>query len=49
MRFPAEVAETDNEPTQLSVVWDSNIQGELTVDSPNSDGMIDTMVALADI
>ncbi len=46
VRFLAEVSDPDNEPTQLTVAWDSNIQGELTIRSPDPDGVIDSMVEL---
>lgn len=48
VRFLAQVTDPDNDPSQLTVVWDSNIQGELTIDAPNPDGLIDAMVALVE-
>ena len=46
VRFLAEVADPDNDPSQLEVVWDSNIQGELPVSAPDPSGVIDSMVVL---
>ena len=40
------MADPDNDPSQLEVVWDSNIQGELPVSAPDPSGVIDSMVVL---
>ncbi|HCH66340.1 MAG: hypothetical protein CL927_07910, partial [Deltaproteobacteria bacterium] len=46
IRFLVEVTDPDNEPEQLVTMWDSNIQGELVLPSPDPSGLIDGVVSL---
>ena len=48
IRFLVEVSDPDNEPAQLTVAWDSNIQGELVLPDPDPSGRIDGMVSLVE-
>ncbi len=48
LHFTAQVSDSESDPGELSVVWDSNVQGELTIDAPSSSGAIEGDVYLTE-
>ncbi len=48
IRFTAEVSDPESDPDELTVTWESNLMGALTVDPPNSYGYVDSEVYLVE-
>ena len=48
LSFTAEVSDPETDADELSVVWESDVQGELAIDGPSSSGVIEGEVYLSE-
>ena len=46
LSFTADVSDPESDPDELSIVWESDLQGELSIDPPSSSGVIEGEVYL---
>ena len=46
--FTADVSDPESSPSELAVRWESDVQGELTIDAPSSSGRIEGEVYLTE-